>query len=575
MARHDLAFGRFRLQPGRQLLSDGEPVVLGAKPLNILSTLVEAGGDLVTKDELIERTWPGLVVEENTLQAHISAIRRVLGEDGRWIATVPGRGYRFAGPLAGAVDALSKAEPPQPAPPPVATPMPVTAPRREKRERRLAIAAAGGFLLVAAGLAWWWGQPGSSRTVQAERYLVLPFVNRTGNPHNEDFTDSLSDAVAGRIAAQSWDSEVIGHNKAFSYKGQAINEARLAEQLDLTYIVEGSLFPGAAGLEASAVIVDARTGAQIATVSAEAQKADAATERQFLAAGLADQVRSTIYRQAQHRIAAEKPDDGDIRNLLVRAERAMDEQSPGSSWPVAAPLIDKALALDPRNVHALSVAAAIRIQFVEGFACRDEAQRTAMLNEAEAALLEAGRIDPTRTTVHLMLGDLQSAQGRHDAARAEYQRVLDLDPANAFGLDGLAMEDIYAGQPEAAMPRLERAKLISPDDAYLIDGDVALMRLNLGQDDAALAAIRQAVTVDATDPWVWINLTGLLQLTGHRDEAQAALKTLRRLVPGLTIARLRLADINTSEQYRRSQERIYAALKEAGLQEADLEAGTH
>ena len=86
MAQAELAFGRFRLQAGRQLFLDDQPVSLGAKPLNILTALVTADGNVVTKDELIERVWPGMVVEENAIQAHISAIRKVLGEDARRIA---------------------------------------------------------------------------------------------------------------------------------------------------------------------------------------------------------------------------------------------------------------------------------------------------------------------------------------------------------------------------------------------------------------------------------------------------------------------------------------------------------
>jgi tetratricopeptide (TPR) repeat protein len=167
----------------------------------------------------------------------------------------------------------------------------------------------------------------------------------------------------------------------------------------------------------------------------------------------------------------------------------------------------------------------------------------------------------------MMLGDLRSAQGRHAAARAEYQRVLDLDSLNAEALDGLAMEDIFEGQPEAAMPKLDQAMRTNPEDAYLIDGDKAILQMSLGHDAEALAAIRQAVTVDSTDPWAWITLAGLLQITGQHDEAQAAMKTLRRLNPGITIARLRLADVNISPLFSKSEERLYAALKEAGLEE--------
>src|ERR1700743_1108373 len=122
MGQAELAFGRFRLQPGRQLLLGNDPIPLGAKPLNILTALVTAQGDLVTKDELIQRVWPGMVVEENAIQAHISAIRKLLGEDARLIATVPGRGYRFAGPVevrAGETPPLGPARAKEKAPPSV------------------------------------------------------------------------------------------------------------------------------------------------------------------------------------------------------------------------------------------------------------------------------------------------------------------------------------------------------------------------------------------------------------------------------------------------------------------------
>ena len=189
-----------------------------------------------------------------------------------------------------------------------------------------------------------------------------------------------------------------------------------------------------------------------------------------------------------------------------------------------------------------------------------------MLNEAEALLGEAIRIEPTRTMVHLMFGDLRMAQGRHDAARAEYQRALELDALSADALEGLAVADIVIGEPQAALLKLNRALAINPDDVYLIDGDLAFMHMTIGQNAEALAAIRQAATANPGDPWTWMALAGLLQLNDHPDEARAALATLRRLSPGISIAKLRLADANASPQYLRSQERLYVALNEAGLE---------
>ncbi|HVJ54568.1 MAG TPA: winged helix-turn-helix domain-containing protein [Aliidongia sp.] len=99
MTKSEHLVGRYRLQPSRGLYAGGVPVVLGTKALDILTALVEARGDLVTKDELLDRVWPGIVVEEHNIQVHVSALRKALGEDAGWIVTLPKRGYRFTGPL--------------------------------------------------------------------------------------------------------------------------------------------------------------------------------------------------------------------------------------------------------------------------------------------------------------------------------------------------------------------------------------------------------------------------------------------------------------------------------------------
>jgi DNA-binding winged helix-turn-helix (wHTH) protein len=93
------SFGPFLLIPERQLLLRGERSVrIGCRALDLLTTLVERPGELVTKTELMARVWPSTVVEEANLKVNMSILRRVLG-DGvgtpDYIATVPGRGYRF------------------------------------------------------------------------------------------------------------------------------------------------------------------------------------------------------------------------------------------------------------------------------------------------------------------------------------------------------------------------------------------------------------------------------------------------------------------------------------------------
>ena len=93
-------FAHFELQPReRRLLARGKPVHVGPHAFDLLLAFVERSGSLLTKDELLSRVWPRVIVEENTLQVHISSLRKILGRDA--IATVPGRGYRFSLEVAG------------------------------------------------------------------------------------------------------------------------------------------------------------------------------------------------------------------------------------------------------------------------------------------------------------------------------------------------------------------------------------------------------------------------------------------------------------------------------------------
>ena len=87
-------FGRWTVVPRtRQLLLDGQPVKVSGRAFDVLLALIEHGGQVAGKQELLDRVWPGVVVEENNLHLHISALRKVLGHDA--IGTVPSRGYRL------------------------------------------------------------------------------------------------------------------------------------------------------------------------------------------------------------------------------------------------------------------------------------------------------------------------------------------------------------------------------------------------------------------------------------------------------------------------------------------------
>jgi len=95
----EVSFGRFSLFPAQSLLLEGDkPVSLGSRALEILTVLLERPGELISKQDLMDRVWPNVFVAANNLTVHISSLRRALrdGRDGnRFIINIPGRGYKF------------------------------------------------------------------------------------------------------------------------------------------------------------------------------------------------------------------------------------------------------------------------------------------------------------------------------------------------------------------------------------------------------------------------------------------------------------------------------------------------
>ena len=96
-----IRFGRLRVLPrARQLLVDGRPVELGSRAFDLLMVLIRAPGVVLTKNEIISRVWPKVVVEQHNLKVQMAALRKVLNQDRDIIKTLHGRGYVFIGEVA-------------------------------------------------------------------------------------------------------------------------------------------------------------------------------------------------------------------------------------------------------------------------------------------------------------------------------------------------------------------------------------------------------------------------------------------------------------------------------------------
>ena len=218
MTAKEITFGPFRLDIERRLLSrDGAPVPLRSRGSDILCVLAASPGMLVTKENLMDQVWPGLNVGENTIQVHVSALRKALGEDisgQRFIVTVPGRGYRF---VAGAAERVHSAEP--------------------NAGLRLALP-------------------------DKPSIAVMPFQNMSGDREQEYFADGVAEDIITALSRMHW-LFVIARNSTFTYKGRSVDIRQVGRDLGVRYVLEGSVRKAGNRVRITGQLIDASTGVHL------------------------------------------------------------------------------------------------------------------------------------------------------------------------------------------------------------------------------------------------------------------------------------------------------------------------
>ncbi len=271
-------FAEFRVDSRQRLLllkDSGKALPLSSRAFDTLLFFLENRGKLLDKSTLMAAVWPNVVVEENNLNQHISALRRVLGEtrdDHRFIVTEPGRGYRFVANVTTST--------PVPDPP---APVPQAAARAHRGRRGWMIGTIGAALIVGAVI--WWFKPGVHETSASGEVLVapivasgpsaaardrgklrlavLPFQNLSPDPSNAFFADGLHEEILSTLGERLRTVQVISRTTMMSDRLKAQSIATVASMLGATHVIEGSVRREGKTVRLSLQLIDAGTDRQV------------------------------------------------------------------------------------------------------------------------------------------------------------------------------------------------------------------------------------------------------------------------------------------------------------------------
>jgi TolB-like protein/class 3 adenylate cyclase/rhodanese-related sulfurtransferase len=406
--------------------------------------------------------------------------------------------------------------------------------KTERLSRPLAIAAVVVLFLAAGGAFWWqpWSPDVEPASVERMAFplpdrpsiAVLPFDNLSGDAEQNYFADGITEDLITDLSKISG-LFVIARNSSFSYKGQPVEVRRVAEELGVRYVLEGSVRRAGDQVRINAQLIDTTTGGHL-----WAERYDSTLANVF---ALQDQVTQKIVSALSVTLAAGE------QAQRTRSETASQEaydaflrgwayyrRNTPEAFAAAIPYFKQALSLDPGYSRAHAALAAIYWQAAE------EKESTGhpglwlgalgisyeVIRQRGNEHLKEALKNPT-PLAHQAASGLRSRQGRHEESIAEAEHAVEIDPNNPVGYEALAKALIYAGRPSEGARVIRKAMRIDPHFPASYLGWLGIAQFNQESYADAAATFRTVLQRNPDEDTALIVLTAAL---GHLDEPQQA-----------------------------------------------------
>jgi TolB-like protein/DNA-binding winged helix-turn-helix (wHTH) protein/Tfp pilus assembly protein PilF len=456
-AKHLYGFGSYQLDAGeRVLLRDGQPVTLPPKDLETLLVLVERAGHIVEKEELLEKVWPGVFIEEGNLARHIFNLRQVLGDspDGRkYIETIPRRGYRFVAavredgePAAASSVASHASEPAE-----------VTVVPRQKRAPWLGLLTLSVVLALTAYLVARRFLPKANPSPDRAMLAVLPFVNLSGDAHEDYFADGLTEEMIAQLGQlQPSKLGVIARTSIVRYKGTKENVAQIGQELGVGYLLEGSVRRGGDRVRITAQLIRATEQTHLWAESYERPLTDVLNIQREIAEKITHSL-SIQLLPLETSSAASAPVNLESYDKYLLGLHEVGQGTP-ESVNKAIQYFREAIAINPNDAHLYVALAEAYGALVTYYSSPVE-----VMPRKKAAAIKALELDPKMASAHVLLADVHLGfDWDWAAAEAEYRKALDLNPNVPEAQLGYATYLASLGRVDEAISRVQQAYLFDP-----------------------------------------------------------------------------------------------------------------
>jgi TolB-like protein/DNA-binding response OmpR family regulator len=394
--------------------------------------------------------------------------------------------------------------------------------------------------------------------------VVLPFANFGGNVQQDYFVDGITESLTTDLSRIP-EAFVIARNTAFAFKGEAVDTRKVARELGVHYVLEGSVQRADNRLRVNVQLIEAETGNHLWAERFDKPLADLFDMQDEIVARLANQLSAELVTaEARRAERASHPDSMDFHfKGMASANRGATPEHLGQ----ARSHYERALALDPGNIEALVGTVFVDTTSAAWFMTDDRAVRLAA---AEATLTRVLSLAPYHAMAHCLLGRVQIYSNRATQGIAECERALALDRNLAAAHGEIGLAKYFIGRSEETESHVREAFRLSPRDtnAYAWLTHVGFAKLALGADEEAAAQFCRGIETNRNFALAHFGLAASLSLLRRLDKARSATQAGLALDPTFTIRRFRLGASSDNPTYLARRERLYKSMRMAGVPEA-------
>ena len=452
---------------------------LHRQPFQVLSLLLEHPGDVVTREELRQKLWPGdtFVDFDTGLNSAVKKLRDALcdsAEEPRYIETLPRRGYRFIGTVqnddsstgVGLVESLAVISLP---PNPTENGLRVersaegevdvrpTGTSRARFWLALGLGLAG-LALIAVTYVMLGGHTGHTTQTRIRSLAVLPLSNLSGDSSQEYLADEMTEELCGRLA-RIHDLRVISRTSVMRFKGTKLSVPEIARTLGVDALVEGSVIRQGNRIRVHAQLIRASTDEHIWADEYDGELGDVLALESEVAQSIARKVEVKVSGEERARLLAAHHVSPEVYESYLKAQDEFSKSGSQAELEQSIALFEETIGKDANFAPAyVGLANAYeRLGSVRGGAPPKETHPKMM-----SAARKAIELDPDLAEPHVLLAEVYQKQWQWSDAEAEFKRALELNSNDAGAHVGYAKWLLCQGRTDEALAWVQRARELDP-----------------------------------------------------------------------------------------------------------------